>query len=223
MDTIWQICQAVGVGGAAGLTPLVGLAIVVICAAIGLGIKTGGTDWDFLTGAVAVVIAAVVLLQSLALIAIPGGMAARVSADRPRAKLLLVGVALLMGGLAGAIVFGAESDPTWIGALFGGLSGALVAYASAGLLDGVTERLKASEQRQLKNASKADRDEAARDAETSRRILAFGVDILAIMIAILSLILPPAGLVLPLAAIVLILMRRRGKDDKHEGLRVLGG
>lgn len=223
MDTIWQICQAIGVGGAAGLTPLVGLAIVVICAAIGLGIKTGGTDWDFLTGAVAVVVSVVVLLQSLALIAIPGGMAARIAADRPRVKLIHAGIALLLGGLAGAIVFGAENDPTWIGALFGGVSGALVAYAAAGLLDGVSERLKASEQRQLKNASKEEREEAERDAETSRRVLAFGVDIVAIMIAILSLILPPAGLVLPIVAIVLILMRRRGQDKKHEGLRVLGG
>lgn len=223
MDTIWQICQAVGVGGAAGLTPLVGLAVVVICAAVGLGIKADGTDWDFLTSAAAVVVSVVVLLQSLALIAIPGGMAARIAADRPRVKLIHAAIALLLGGLAGAIVFGAENDPTWIGAVFGGLSGALVAFASAGLLDGVVERLKAAEQRQLKNASKAERDEAERDSETSRRVLAFGVDILALMIAILSLILPPAGLVLPIVAIVLLIMRRRGQDKKHEGLRVLGG
>jgi hypothetical protein len=223
MDTIWQICQAVGVGGAAGLTPLVGLAVVVICAAVGLGIKTDGTDWDFLTGAVAVVVSAVVLLQSIALIAIPGGMAARVSADRPRVKLLHIAVSLLLGGLAGAIVFGAENDPTWIGALFGGVSGALVAFASGDLLKGVVERLKAGEERQLRNANKDEKNQAEQDTETSRRVLAFGVDIVAIGMAVLALLLPPTGLILPIAAIVLILMRRRGQDKKHEGLRVLGG
>lgn len=221
MDTIWNICQAIGVGAAAGLSPLVALAAVVVCVAIGLGLDTSNKDYDFLTGAVAVIVAIVVLLQSLALIAVPGGMITRVSADRPRVMLLHVILAIVLGALGGAVVFGTQNDATWIGAVFGAAAAALVAYASGGLLKGVGERLEAGEKRQLKGASRDEAKAAKADTDASRRVLAFGVDLATVVAVIVPLLLPPAGLVLPIVALALIFGSRRREAKKHEGLRVL--
>ncbi len=221
MDFIWHIFQAIGVGAAAGLSPAVGLAMVIVCAAVGLGITTANDDYGFLESAAAVVVAILILLQSIALIAIPGGMAARVAADRPRLTVVHLAVAIVLGALAGGIVFGAESDPTWIGLLFGGASAALVAYASGGLLRGVGERLEASQQRQMKRANKQEQEAAKKDVESSRRVIAFAVDIAAVVAVIVPLLLPPTGVILPIAAAVLIVRGRRRAEKKHEGLRVL--
>lgn len=221
MDTIWNICQAIGVGAAAGISPLVALAAVVVCVAVGLGLDSSNKDYDFLTGAAAVIVAVVVLLQSIALIAIPGGMITRVSADRPRVMPLHVILAIVLGALGGAVVFGTQNDAAWVGALFGALPAALVAYASGGLLKGVGERLEASEKRQLKGASGDQRKAAKADTDASRRILAFGVDIVTLVAVVVPLLLPPAGLILPVVALALILGSRRREAKKHEGLRVL--
>lgn len=221
MDTIWNICQAIGVGAAAGLSPLVALAMVVVAVAVSLGLDTTNKSYDFLAGSAAVIVAVVVLLQSLALIALPGGMVARVTADRPRLMPLHILLALVLGGLAGAIVFGTQNDAAWLGAVFGALPAALVAYASGGLMRGVAQRLEESEKRQLKGASGEEAKAAKADTDASRRILAFGVDIVTIIAVVLPLLLPPTGLILPLVAIALIFGSRRREAKKHEGLRVL--
>ncbi|MBJ7353852.1 MAG: hypothetical protein JHC98_03425 [Thermoleophilaceae bacterium] len=221
MDTIWNICQAIGVGAAAGLSPLVALAAVVVCVAASLGLDTSNKDYDFLAGAAAVIVAIVVLLQSLALIVVPGGMLTRVSADRPRIMPIHLGVAIVLGALGGAIVFGTQNDAAWIGAVFGGLPAALVAFSSGRLLKGVGERLARGEQRQLKGASRDEAKAAKADAEASLRVLAFGVDIVTMIAVVIPLLLPPAGLILPIVAIALIIGGRRREAKKHEGLRVL--
>lgn len=221
MDTIWNICQAIGVGAAAGLSPLVALASVVVCVAISLGLDTTNKQYDFLAGTAAVIVAVVVLLQSLALIAVPGGMIARISADRPRLMPLHVILALVLGALGGAIVFGTQNDAAWIGAIVGALPAALVAYASGSLLKGVGERLDAGEKRQLKGASREEAKAAKQDSDASRRILGFGVDLVTMIAVVVPLLLPPAGLVLPIVALALILGSRRREAKKHEGLRVL--
>lgn len=221
MDTIWNICQAIGVGAAAGVSPLVALAAVVVCVSISLGLDTTNKSYDFLAGAAAVIVAVIVLLQSLAMIAIPGGMAMRISADRPRLMPLHVLLAVVLGALGGAIVFGTQNDAAWIGAVFGGLPAALVAFASGRLLRGVGERLEAGERRQLKGASREEASAAKKDTDASRRILAFGVDIVTMIAVVVPLLLPPAGLVLPVVALALILGSRRREAKKHEGLRVL--
>lgn len=221
MDTIWNICQAIGVGAAAGLSPLVALAAVVVCVAASLGLDTSNKDYDFLTGAAAVIVAMVVLLQSLALIVLPGGMLTRVSADRPRIMPLHLSLAVILGALGGAIVFGTQNDDAWLGAIFGALPAALVALASGRLLAGVAERLRRGEARQLKGASRAEANAAKADSDASRRVLAFGVDIVTVIAVVIPLLLPPTGLVLPIVALALIIGGRRREAKKHEGLRVL--
>lgn len=221
MDTIWNICQAIGVGAAAGLSPLVALAGVVVCVAVSLGLDSKGTDYDFLASTAAVVVSIVVLLQSLALIVVPGGMIARISADRPRVMPLHVGLAIALGGLGGAIVFGTQHETVWFGAVVGAAAAAVVAYASGGLLKGVGARLEASEQRQLKGASREEAKAARADTNASRRILAFGVDLATVVAVVVPLLLPVAGLVLPIVALALIFGSRRRESKKHEGLRVL--
>jgi hypothetical protein len=221
MDTIWNICQAIGVGAAAGLSPLVALAAVVVCVAASLGLDTSNKDYDFLAGAAAVIVAIVVLLQSLALIVVPGGMLTRVSADRPRIMPFHVSLAVVLGALGGAIVFGTQNDAAWMGAVFGGLPAALVAFASGRLLKGVGERLERGEQRQLKGASREEAKAAKSDSDASRRVLAFGVDIVTVIAVVIPLLFPPAGLVLPIVALALIIGGRRREAKKHEGLRVL--
>lgn len=221
MDTIWNICQAIGVGAAAGLSPLVALAAVVVCVAVSLGLDTSNKDYDFLASTAAVIVAIVVLLQSLALIAVPGGMITRISADRPRVMPLHVILAVILGGLGGAIVFGTQNDATWLGTIFGAVPAALVAYASGGLLKGVGERLDAGEQRQLKGASKDEAAAAKADTLASRRILAFGVDLVTVIAVVIPLLIPVTGLILPIVALALILGSRRRESKKHEGLRVL--
>jgi hypothetical protein len=221
MDTIWNICQAIGVGAAAGLSPLVALAAVVVCVAASVGLDTSNKDYDFLAGAAAVIVAIVVLLQSLALIVVPGGMLTRISADRPRIMPIHLGVAIVLGALGGAIVFGTQNDAAWLGAVFGGVPAALVALTSGRLLKGVGERLRRGEERQLKGASRDEAKEAKADSEASLRVLAFGVDIVTVIAVVIPLLLPPAGLVLPIVAIALIFGGRRREAKKHEGLRVL--
>jgi hypothetical protein len=221
MDTIWNICQAIGVGAAAGLSPLVALAAVVVCVAASLGLDTSNKSYDFLAGAAAVIVAVVVLLQSLALIVVPGGMLTRVSADRPRIVPLHMGLAIVLGALGGAIVFGTQNDAAWLGAVFGAVPAALVAFASGRLMKGVGERLGRSEQRQIKGASREEAKDAKRDSDASRRVLAFGVDIVTVIAVVVPLLLPVSGLVLPIVALALILGGRRREAKKHEGLRVL--
>lgn len=217
MDTIWHICEAIGVGAAAGLSPLVALAVLILAASVKLGIESDNSDVSFLTNAIAIVIAVLVVVQSFLLIGVPGGTKLRVAADRPRFEMLHVLFAVIFGALGGMVVLGAEHDTAIAGALIGGLAGGLVGYAAVGLLGGVGERLDANAAREKKK----DAVDAQADATASKRIIAFGVDVLTLIAVILPLLVPLTGLILPILAIAVILGGRRRESKKHEGLRVL--
>lgn len=235
MDYLSHILEAVGVGAAAGLSPLVAVAAVVISAAVQLGIDTGHSDVNFVAQVAVVAVAGVVLVQSFLMLIAPGGVKLRIAADRPRALPLHLPLAVLAGGLGGAIVFNAERDSTVVGALVAAVSAALVAFAASGLLAGVVRRLDVHrEQAAAKAKAKADDEhaegepaddepeaEADDDARTTGRVLAAGVDIVAIAAVALALLAPPVGLVLPVLAILLLLGGRRRGAKKHEGLRSL--
>ncbi|MFY9264309.1 MAG: hypothetical protein WAO61_02595, partial [Solirubrobacterales bacterium] len=84
MDTLMEILEAAGVGAAAGLSPLVAVAAVILLAAVHLGINPAGSDFGFVTEVAAVTVAAVVLIQSFLMIIAPGGISVRIAADRRR-------------------------------------------------------------------------------------------------------------------------------------------
>lgn len=237
MDYLLHVFEAVGVGAAAGLSPLVAIATVVILAAARLGIDTNHSDVDFIAKLAVTAIASVVLAQSFLMIFASGGSQMRIAADRPRMRLLHLPLAALAGGLGGAIVFNAEGDSTVVGALVAAAAAMLVAFAGSGLLGGVVRRLDARrEQAAAKGAAKRaaakakDDDkhaggEAAAgvedDARTAGRVLAVAVDIVTIAAVALALLVPPVGLVLPVLAVLLLTGGRRRDAKKHEGLRSL--
>lgn len=230
-------------GAAAGLSPLVAIATVVILASARLGIDTDHSDVDFVAKVAVTAIAAVVLVQSFLTIIAPGGAKLRVAADRPRVRALHVPLATLSGGLAGAVVFNAEGDPTIAGALVAAAAATLVAFAGSGLLGGVVRRLDtrreqaaAKRRKQAKDEERPDQPEDVEkeafegddtrtvesdDTRTVERVLAVGVDVATIAAVVLALLLPPTGLVLPVLAVLLLLGRRRRETKKHEGLRSL--
>ncbi|MGB3953297.1 MAG: hypothetical protein WBK99_09230, partial [Solirubrobacterales bacterium] len=104
MDTLMEILEAAGVGAAAGLSPLVAVAAVILLAAVHLGINPAGSDFGFVTEVAAVTVAAVVLIQSFLMIIAPGGISVRIAADRRRWTPLHLAGAALLGGIAGAVV-----------------------------------------------------------------------------------------------------------------------
>jgi hypothetical protein len=207
VDTAFDIFEAIGVGAAAGLSPLVAIATVILLVAVHLGVNPEGSDADFAAGVAAVSVAVIVLLQSFALVLSPGGNRLRVAADRPRFNPVLLIAAVALGGAGGAIVFSAEGHTALVGALIGAASASLVAPAAGGLLSGVHDR--------LEKRSKQEGEPG------SARILSFGTDVLAIAAVAVSLAAPPLGLALPIMAILLLIGARRRAERKHEGLRVL--
>lgn len=222
METFYDICEAVGVGAAAGLSPLVAIAAIVIFVAANIGVNAANTDVSFVEGVAFVAIAAVVLVQSFIAIFTPGGVKVRVAADRPRVAWVHTGLSFAVGALGGAVVFNAEGHSLILGALLGAAPAALVAIAASKLLGGVVRRLdtRAAQAAAKQKDSAAIKAESA-DARTSARILAIGVDLATIAVAVLALVTPPLALILPLLAILLIAGSRRREAKKHEGLRVL--
>lgn len=222
METFYDICEAIGVGAAAGLSPLVAIAAIVIFVAANIGVNASNTDVSFIEGVAFVAIAAVVLVQSFIAIFTPGGVKVRVAADRPRMAWVHTGLSFVVGALGGAVVFNAEGHSLIVGSILGSIPAAVVAIAASKLLGGVVQRLDArAEQSLAKAKSKGDADATKSDAITSSRILAIGVDLATIAAAVLALVAPPFALILPLLATALIVGSRRREAKKHEGLRVL--
>lgn len=222
MQTVYEILEAVGVGAAAGLSPLVAIAAIVIFVAANVGVNAADTDVSFIEGVAFVAIAAVVLVQSFIAIFTPGGVKLRVAADRPRVVWIHVTLATAVGALGGAVVFNAEGNSLIFGALLGAVPAALVAYAASNLLGGVVRRLDArAERAAAKQKDAAAAKEAGAEARTPARILAIGVDLATIAAAVLALVAPPLAAILPLLSILLIIGSRRREAKKHEGLRVL--
>lgn len=216
--------EAVGVGAAAGLSPLVAIAAVVIFAAVHLGINPDDGDIGFVEGVAMIAIAAVVLAQSFLMILAPGGVKVRIAADRPGLVALHMPLAVAVGALAGAGVYNAEGHSAVIGAVIGAVSAALVALAATGLLGGVARRLQSKRVAEdAKAKAKAEQDdeiEIKHDA-TEGRILAASVDVVTIAAVVAALAAPPLALILPVLAILLLMGGKRREAKKHEGLRVL--
>ncbi|MBJ7348000.1 MAG: hypothetical protein JHC87_05450 [Thermoleophilaceae bacterium] len=223
MDTLLDIFTAIGIGAAAGLAPLVAIAATVLLATLHVGINPESSDFKIITDSAFVLIAVVVLVQSLLSDTTPGGLRFRIAADRPRLAWLIWVVAAVCGGFAGAVVFEAQAHPPAVGAVLAGASAVLVSFAATGFFGRVGARLQSKAQA---NAAKhqdkqkdAGKDQAA--DKTSGRSLALLVDVLTLIAVVLALVVPPTGLILPIFAVVLLFGVRRKKGQKYEGLRVL--
>lgn len=193
MDTSYDILQALGLGLAFGLRPVLAPLVVAICAAVGLGIELDGTVVEFLGDVPAVVFFVLFAVAWIVLDATRG-------ADRQHALAALL-LAVVFAAAFGAGGFDQHSADWWPGALAGAI-GALIAWAAlTPLLAGVRQRL-AGEQ----------------DAAI---VLPALIEATAVVTAFLSLVFPPLAAVALLAVLVL-LARGRKRDQRYAGLRTLG-
>lgn len=223
MDTLLDIFTAIGIGAAAGLAPLVAIAATVLLATLHVGINPDGTDFKVITDSAFVLIAVVVLAQSLLSDTTPGGLRFRLAADRPRLAWLIWAVAAVCGGFAGAVVFEAQAHPPAAGAVIAAASAVLVSFAATGFFGRVGARLQNKAQASAAKQQDQNKEKAEDPAvdKNSGRSLALLVDILTIIAVALALLVPPTGLILPGFAVVLLYGVRRKKGQKYEGLRIL--
>lgn len=211
METLLDILAALGVGAAAGLAPFVALAVVVLLAAIHVGVNPAGSDFSFLDDIVAVVVAALVLIQSI-FADLSGNLKLRIAADHRIHVSVHIVVAAAMGALSGLVVFAASDQERAIGAVIGGAAAAFVAWGGSNFFGRVSERVK-----RQREADKAKGRQRGGDAGA----IALAVDLLTVAAVALAMIVPPTGLVLPLLVLITLLGRRRKQQQKYEGLRSL--
>lgn len=226
MDTALDILAAFGVGAAAGLAPFVALATVVLLAAVHLGVNPEGSDFNFMDDAVAVVIAVIVIVQSL-LADLSGGLRLRIAADRRIHPLVHGLVAIVMGGFAGIVVFETAGLSPPAGAIAAALGAALVAYGGSDFFGRVGERVKRQRDAARHAGGKKADDEPTDGKKQGGKkgadggAIALAVDLLTIAAVVLALLVPPLGLVLPVLVVLAMFGRRRKQQKKYEGLRSL--
>lgn len=208
MDTLLDICMAIGVGAAAGLAPFVAVAATVVLVSLHVGVNPEGSSVDDVASAAFVVVAALLLLESFASSMTIGGLRIRVAADRPIATAIFWAMAVVMGGLAGLVVYQAAGHEPFVGTIAGVLSASVVALGWAPFFARVSARV--------------GRTRKGEDAQpTDGRVLAVATDGLTVVAVLLALLLPPTGLILPVLAGLLMIGRRRQEGKKYEGLRSL--
>ncbi len=217
MDTLLDVFTAFGVGAAAGLSPFVAIAAVVLLSALHVGVNPDGSDFSFVNDVVAVVVASLVLVQAFLADLSGGGLRFRIAADHRLHRLAHWIVSAVLAGLAGSVVFVANDHDPVIGTIVGVLGAVLVAYGGSGFFGRVGERVKRSrDAKQQKNAEQG-KEKGSGDAGA----IALAVDLIAIAAVLASLVAPPLGLIVPLFVIVAMIGSRRKQQQKYEGLRTL--
>jgi uncharacterized membrane protein len=195
MDTTYDILQAIGLGLAFGLRPVLAPLVVAICAAANLAVDFDGTKLSFLESPAVLAVLAVVAVL---------GIVDGVRAGKGRGLVPPVGwlvVALVFGGAFGGGSVAEHSDSYVIGIVVGVIAAALGWAATTPLLTGARKRLES-------------------EAEASL-ILALGVEIAATVTAFLSLVFPPLAVVALIAVLVLLIRGRKTGGDTYAGLRTL--
>ncbi|MDQ8044494.1 MAG: hypothetical protein AAGC46_07425 [Solirubrobacteraceae bacterium] len=195
MDTTYDILQALGLGLAFGLRPVLAPLVVAICAAANFAIDFTGTKFDFLEGAPGLIVLAVVAVAGLVeAFRQYGGKAAL------DGRLWLV-VALVFGILFGSGSVNEHSDSWYVGGIVGAIAVLLGWAATSPLVTGARKRLES-------------------EAEASL-ILALGVELAAVVTSLLSIVFPPLAVVAALAVLVLLVRGRRTGGQTYAGLRTL--
>lgn len=195
MDTTFDILQAIGLGLAFGLRPILAPLVVAICAAVNLGVDFEGTPFDFLENPIVIGILGVIAVVGLV------DSARAVKKNSFLTDAVRLPLALVFGGLFGAGSVAEHSDTWVIGAVVGVAAAALGWFATASLVAGARKRLEG-------------------EAEASL-ILAAVVELIAIVTAFLSLIFPPLAIIALVAVLVLLVRGRKTSDGRYAGLRTL--
>lgn len=195
MDTTYDILQALGLGLAFGLRPVLAPLVVAICAAANFAIDFTGTTFDFLEKVPGLVVLAVIAVAGLV-------EAFRQYGGKPAldGRLWLV-IALIFGVLFGAGSVNEHSSSWVIGAVVGAVAVLLGWAATSPLVTGARKRLES-------------------EAEASL-ILALGVEVAAVVTSLLSIIFPPLAVVAAIAVLVLLVRGRRSGGQTYAGLRTL--
>lgn len=192
MDLFLAICEALGLGLAAGIGGPLAWLFVAVMAGAEAGIDPSGTDWEFIgaTWFVAVLFAVNVLvfLQRRAGVSLP----------LPHAL-----AAAVIGALFGAAALAAEGESAVLGLVLGALAGGTASLLASGVMIG------------------AERRTAAPESGAPAATLALIFAAAGIVVAVLALFVPPSSLLVALALAVLASSRRRRAAQKYEGLRVL--
>jgi uncharacterized membrane protein len=195
MDTTYDILQAIGLGLAFGLRPVLAPLIVAICAAANLAVDFDGTKLDFLESTPALVVLAVVAVLGI----VDGVRSGRGKGLIPAQGWLVI--ALVFGGAFGGGSVAEHSDSYVIGIVVGVIAAALGWAATNPLVTGARRRLES-------------------EAEASL-ILALGVELAATITAFLSLVFPPLAVIALIAVLVLLVRGRKTGGETYAGLRTL--
>ena len=195
MDTTFDILQAIGLGLAFGLRPVLAPLVVAICAAVNLAVDFEGTPFEFLENPIVLAILAVVAVLGI----VESGRAARGKGTFDARGWLVL--ALVFGGLFGAGSVAEHSDSWFIGAIVGVIAAGLGWAATNPLVAGARKRLEGEPEASL--------------------ILPAVVELIAVVTAFLSLVFPPLAVIALVAVLVLLVRGRKTAGESYAGLRTL--
>jgi len=191
MDTTFDILQAIGLGLAFGLRPVLAPLLVAVLGAFQVGIDLRGTEVADLGHWWFAIVIALIGISWLAWEITRGGI-------NPVAHLTL---AVIFAGIYGAGSYDQHASTWWPGAV-AGIAGAVLAWAAlTPLVSGARKRL-------------------AGEADSSVILLAV-IELVAVAAAFLSLIFPPLAVVALIAVIVLFIRGRKNSGERYAGLRTL--
>ncbi len=195
MDTIQDILQAIGLGLAFGLRPVLAPLVVALCASANFAVDFSGTPLSW--------VESTPFLVFLVAFAVAGLIeASRSAKGKGIADQIWLAPAVAFGGIFGAGSL-AEHDGSWIlGAVIGGAAALLGWYSTSSLVIGARKRL-----------------EGEREASI---ILPAAVEVVAVLTAFLSVIFPWLAIVALVAVLVLFVRgRQTGDGGRYAGLRTL--
>lgn len=195
MDTIQDILQAIGLGLAFGLRPVLAPLVVAFCASIDFAVDFDGTPLDWVESTPFLIFLVAFAIAGL----IEASRAAKGTSFGDRVWLV---PALAFGGIFGAGSL-SEHDGSWIlGAVIGVAAAALAWHSTTTLIAGARKRL-----------------EGEREASL---ILPAVVELIAVLTAFLSIIFPWLAIIALVAVLVLFVRgRQTGDGGRYAGLRTL--
>lgn len=193
MDLFLAICEALGIGLAAGIGGPLAALFVVVMAGLETGLDPAGTDWEFVGEPW---FAAVAFALSVAAFYWRRG-------DRsPRVPMAAAGVLALFAAAAAAA---GEGESVALGILAAALGAALAVAIAGDVLEGAARRA----------------GTGGSDAGSTVATLELIFGLAGVGVAALALFVPPVALAVAVALLVVGAGRRRRAGEKYEGLRIL--